>query len=685
MSKEILPYVERDVSWMHFNHRILQEAEKEYVPLLERLSFLGIYSNNLDEFFRVRVASLSRIADDKNVDKDTYKKIKKSLKTINRLNESFSKEYTAVVDKVEAELANHGIRMVNETQLGDEQKAFLRNFFYEELNGSVNPIWLSQVDEITTLEDNRIYLLVDKREEGSGKSKYAIVKVPDRTYGRWIKIPSSDGCANIMYLDDVVRFCLPYVFIGMKKSSYTAYSFKFTKDAEMEIDNESDYGTMEKIAAGVNSRKRGDAVRIVYDAAMPKEIVKKIRERLNVRELDTALAGGRYQNHKDLMSFPDCGHTELRYPKWRHLMKPEFLCTESLLDQIRAKDRFIHVPYHSFNGYIRLLREAAIKPEVKAIKTTLYRLAKDSKVVKALIAAARNGKKVTAVVELLARFDEESNIKWSKRMQEEGVNVIFGVEGLKIHSKLLFIETKKGNIACVGTGNFHEGNAKVYTDYLMMTARPRIVNEVARVFEFIDRPFSPMRFQVLMVSPNSMKHRLLRLLDNEIKNAKEGREAWLKMKINHITDSDMVRKLYEASRAGVRIDIVIRGNCSLVPGVPKVSENIRCVGIIDRYLEHSRILIFCNGGKNKYYLGSADWMPRNLINRIEVYSPVYDADLQRDLLRTVEYGLRDTMNGCLVDGQGTNQFQPGNHFRSQEALYNCYLKENETEEAHGND
>lgn len=685
MSKEILPYVERDVSWMYFNHRILQEAEKEYVPLLERLSFLGIYSNNLDEFFRVRVASLSRIADDKNVDKDTYKKIKKSLKTINRLNESFSKEYTAAVDKVETELANHGIRMVSETQLGDEQKAFLRNFFYEELNGSVNPIWLSQVDEITTLEDNRIYLLVDKREEGSDKSKYAIVKVPDRTYGRWIKIPSSDGCANIMYLDDVVRFCLPYVFIGMKKSSYTAYSFKFTKDAEMEIDNESDYGTMEKIAAGVNSRKRGEAVRIVYDAAMPKEIVKKIRERLNVKELDTALAGGRYQNHKDLMSFPDCGHTELRYPKWRHLMKPEFLSTESLLDQIRVKDRYIHVPYHSFNGYIRLLREAAIKPEVKAIKTTLYRLAKDSKVVKALIAAARNGKKVTAVVELLARFDEESNIKWSKRMQEEGVNVIFGVEGLKIHSKLLFIETKKGNIACVGTGNFHEGNAKVYTDYLMMTARPRIVNEVSRVFEFIDRPFSPMRFQELMVSPNSMKHRLLRLLDNEIKNAKQGREAWLKMKINHITDPDMVNKLYEASRAGVRIDIVIRGNCSLVPGVPKVSENIRCVGIIDRYLEHSRILIFCNGGKNKFYLGSADWMPRNLINRIEVYSPVYDADLQRDLLRTVEYGLRGTMNGRLIDGQGTNQFQPGSPFRSQEALYNCYLKENETGEDHGND
>ena len=561
----------------------------------------------------------------------------------------------------------------------------MKNFFYEELNGAVNPIWLNQVDEITSLEDNRIYLIVEKRDIDSDKPKYAIVKIPDRTYGRWIKIPSSDSYSNIMYLDDVVRFCLPYVLIGMKESTYKAYSFKFTKDAEMEIDNEADYGTMEKIAAGVNSRKRGEAVRVVYDGEMPKEMLKKIRERLNVKELDTSLAGGRYQNHKDLMSFPDCGHTELRYPKWRHLMKPEFLSTRSIFDAIREKDRFIHVPYHSFNGYIRLLREAAIKPEVKSIKTTLYRLAKDSKVVKALIAAARNGKKVTAVVELLARFDEESNIKWSKRMQEEGVNVIFGVEGLKIHSKLLLIETKKGNLACIGTGNFHEGNAKVYTDYLMMTARPRIVNEAAKVFDFINRPFNPIRFQELLVSPNSMKSRLLRMLDNEIKNAKEGREAWVKLKINHITDVDMVKKLYEASQAGVRIDIVIRGNCSLVPNVPKISENIHCVGIIDRYLEHARILIFCNGGKNKYYLGSADWMPRNLINRVEVYTPVYDADLQADLLRTIEYGLKDTKNGRIIDGIGTNNFVEGEPFRSQEALYNCYLKENEEAQEDGID
>ena len=666
-------YVERDVSWMYFNHRILQEAEKEFVPLLERLSFLGIYSNNLDEFFRVRVASLNRMLERK-LDKDTEQQIKKSLKTINKLNESYSKEYTEAVDRVFEELETHKIRLVTEASLNDEQKDFLSQFFYDKLNGSVNPIWLSEIEDLTVLEDNRIYLIVEKCEKKDNKKKYAIVKVPDRIYGRWVKIPSSDGFDNIMYLDDVIRYCLPLVFLGFKESTYRAYSFKFTKDAEMEMDNDADFGTMEKIALGVSSRKKGDAVRVIYDHEMPREMQRKLRDRLNTKELDASLAGGRYQNHKDLMSFPDCGRKDLKYDKWTPIMKPEFISNESILNQIRQKDRFIHVPYHNFNGYIRVLREAAIKPEVKSIKTTLYRLAKDSKVVKALITAARNGKKVTAVVELLARFDEESNIKWSKRMQEEGVNVIFGVEGLKIHSKLLYIESKKGNIACIGTGNFHEGNAKIYTDYLMMTARPKIVNEVAKVFDFIDRPFSPFRFNELLVSPNSMKSRILRMLDTEIRNASEGKEAWVKIKINHITDTDMVTKLYQASKAGVKIDIVIRGNCSLVPGIKGLSENIRCVGIIDRYLEHSRILIFANGGKPRYFLGSADWMPRNLLNRIEVLTPVYDEELQADLMRTISYGMRDTTNGRIVDGKGTNNFVEGEPFRSQQELYKEYKK-----------
>ena len=677
--KKQTTYIDRDVSWMYFNHRILQEAEKQQVPLLERLSFLGIYSNNLDEFFRVRVASLNRLADSENLPDKRRKEFKRTLKTINRLNEEYSSEYTKVIKSVFAELEEHHIRLLKETQLNDEQKQFLKRLYYDKLNGSTNPIWLSAIDDLNTLEDNRIYLVVKKTHTDSErKVKYAVIKVPDRVYGRFIRLPQSDGFDNIMYLDDVIRFCLPLIFIGTKPSTYEAYSFKFTKDAEMEVDNDADYGAMEKIALGVNSRKRGEPIRVIYDKDMPRDMQKRVFDRLNVRELDTSLAAGRYQNHRDLMSFPDCGHNELKNEKWQPVMKPEFLAEESLFEQIRKKDRFIHVPYNSFDAYIRLLREAALRPSVKEIKTTLYRLAKDSKVVKALICAARNGKKVTAVVELMARFDEESNIKWSKRMQEEGVNVIFGVEGLKIHSKLLYIKTTKGDIACVGTGNFHEGNARVYTDYLMMTARQGIVSEVAKVFDFIDRPFSPMRFRELLVSPNSMKSRILRLFDNEIKNAQEGRPAWVKIKINHITDPDVVNKMYAASRAGVRIDALVRGNCSLVPGIEGVSDNIRIVGIIDRYLEHSRILIFCNNDKPRYFIGSADWMPRNLVNRIEVLTPVYDDEMKRDLMRTVDYGLRDTTNGRIVDGRGTNEIQPVKEgvepFRSQEELHIEYNK-----------
>lgn len=670
-------YVDRDVSWMYFNHRILKEAQKDNIPLLERLSFLGIYSNNLDEFFRVRMASLNRLLEsaDKSAKKER-ERLKQTIKTINKLNATYSTEYTDTIAHVFGQLEEHNIKLLNENNLNEEQKKFIKDFYYDKLNGATNPIWLDNISEIGKLQDNRIYLIVKKteKEETFGKkpkTDYAIIKVPDSDFGRFLVLPPSNGCQNAIYLDDVVRFCLPLIFIGFKASTYEAYSFKFTKDAEMEMENDSDYGVLQLIAKGVNSRKKGEPVRLIYDKLMPKDMQKKIMARLNVDHLDAALPSGRYQNHKDLMKFPDFGHKELKYPKWEHVMKDEFLKEESILKQIREKDRFIHVPYNSFDSYIRVLREAALHPDVKEIKTTLYRLASDSKVVKALVCAARNGKKVTAVVELLARFDEKSNIKWSKRMQEEGINVIFGVEGLKVHSKLLYIESKKGSIVCIGTGNFHEGNAKVYTDYLMMTARKDIVSEVNRVFDFINRPFSQPRFRELLVSPNSMKTKLLQLLNNEIKNAKAGKEAWIKVKINHITERDMVEKLYAASQAGVKIELLVRGNCSLVPGIPGVSDNIKIVGIIDRYLEHSRIIITCNNGQPKYFIGSADWMPRNLLNRIEVYTPVYDLDMQRDLLRTVEYGLADTTNGRLVDGKGNDPLQTGEDgmaFRSQEEI-----------------
>ena len=675
-------FVERDLSWMYFNHRILQEAEKKEVPILERMSFLGIYSNNLDEFFRVRMASLNRLAlsKDKNIKADR-ERAKKTIKDINHLNACYNKEFEKAVDDITEELEAKGIRLLHETELNEEQQLFIRRLYLEKLNGSTNPIWLSQVKEIGATGDDGIFLAIKRMEWHEDKKKpkvdYALIAMPDKELGRFVRLPKSDGMENIMYLDDVIRYCLPMIFIGEGKATYEAYSFKFTKDAEMEMDNDLNSGVMQKVAKGVKSRKSGEPIRVIYDDSMPKELLKRIMSRLNIDTLDTIVSGGRYQNHKDLMAFPDCGRTDLKYPKWTPILKPELETEQSILDTIRQKDRFIHVPYHSFNSFIRVLREAALNPDVKAINVTLYRLAKASKVVKALICAARNGKKVTVVIELLARFDEESNIKWSKRLQEAGVEVVFGVEGLKIHSKLVYIQCKSGDIACIGTGNLHEGNAKVYTDYMMMTARPQIVREVKKVFEFISKPFKPVKFRELLVSPNEMKPKILRLISDEIRNAKEGLEAWIKVKINHITDEDVVAKLYEASQAGVKISLLVRGNCSLVPGLPGVSENISALGVIDTYLEHARILIFANGGNSKYFLGSADWMPRNLVNRIEVLTPVYDEQLQHDLERTIDYGLRDTTNARIVDGRGGNQFKEGAPFRSQEQLYVDYLKESQ--------
>ena len=675
-------FVERDLSWMYFNHRILQEAEKKEVPILERMSFLGIYSNNLDEFFRVRMASLNRLAlsKDKNIKADR-ERAKKTIKDINHLNACYNKEFEKAVDDITEELEAKGIRLLHETELNEEQQLFIRRLYLEKLNGSTNPIWLSQVKEIGATGDDGIFLAIKRMEWHEDKKKpkvdYALIAMPDKELGRFVRLPKSDGMENIMYLDDVIRYCLPMIFIGEGKATYEAYSFKFTKDAEMEMDNDLNSGVMQKVAKGVKSRKSGEPIRVIYDDSMPKELLKRIMSRLNIDTLDTIVSGGRYQNHKDRMAFPDCGRTDLKYPKWTPILKPELETEQSILDTIRQKDRFIHVPYHSFNSFIRVLREAALSPDVKAINVTLYRLAKASKVVKALICAARNGKKVTVVIELLARFDEESNIKWSKRLQEAGVEVVFGVEGLKIHSKLVYIQCKSGDIACIGTGNLHEGNAKVYTDYMMMTARPQIVREVKKVFEFISKPFKPVKFRELLVSPNEMKPKILRLISDEIRNAKEGLEAWIKVKINHITDEDVVAKLYEASQAGVKISLLVRGNCSLVPGLPGVSENISALGVIDTYLEHARILIFANGGNPKYFLGSADWMPRNLVNRIEVLTPVYDEQLQHDLERTIDYGLRDTTNARIVDGRGGNQFKEGAPFRSQEQLYVDYLKESQ--------
>lgn len=674
-------YIDRDLSWMYFNRRILQEATRENVPLLERLGFLGIYSNNLDEFFRVRMATLSRIAEceDKSLRKES-EHARKLIKRINRLNAVYAKEYEEALAGVRSRLRDEHIFLLNENELDEEQQRYVRRFFRQRLSGFVSPVWITAARQLTDETDDSIYLAVKMNTEGRKAGDYALIELPVQVSGRFVRLPDRDGNKYLMYLDDVIRYCLPFIFGGLGYTHFEAYAFKFTKDAEMEIGNDLRTGVLQKISKGVKSRRKGDALRVIYDQDMPAALHKRVMNLLNLDKLDTVQAGGRYHNHKDLMAFPDCGRDDLKYPVWKPIVRPETNSSrDSVLRMVQEGDRFIHVPYHSFDYYIRLLQEAAIHKEVKSIKTTLYRLAKDSKVVKALICAARNGKKVTVVIELLARFDEASNINWSKKMQDAGVHVIFGVENLKVHSKITHIGMRNGSdIACVSTGNFHEGNARVYTDYMLMTAAKNIVKDVNAVFTFIEKPYMPVTFKELLVSPNEMKKKFVRLINNEIKNRQQGKPAYIKVKINHITEPEMVRKLYEASENGVRVDLLVRGNCSLVTGIPGKSDNIRICGIIDRYLEHSRIFIFANGGEKKCFIGSADWMPRNLDNRIEVVTPVYDVKIKEDLEKVIDYGLRDTMQGRIVDGTGENRpwtTEDGGAFRSQEQLYLHYREQ----------
>ena len=667
-------YVDRDLSWMYFNRRILQEAAK---PLLERLSFLGIYSNNLDEFFRVRMATLGRIAEceDKSL-RSEREHARQLIKQINKLNNKYAKEYEHAIYEVTRLLREENIFLLKEDELDEGQQLFVRQFYRQKLSGFVSPVWLSAVRQLTDETDENIYLAVKMQAEGRKSFDYALIALPVAECGRFVRLPDKESGSYLMYLDDVIRYCLPMIFSGLNYVFFKAYAFKFTKDAEMEIDNDLRNGMLQKISKGVKSRKKGDALRVIYDADMPKDLLKRVMNKLNLDKLDTVLGGGRYHNHKDLMSFPDCGRKDLKYPAWEPVVKPELDGNESLLKLIQKGDRFIHVPYHSFDYYIRVLQEAAVSKEVKSIKTTLYRLAKDSKVVKALICAARNGKKVTVVIELLARFDEASNIGWSKKMQDAGIHVIFGVEGLKVHSKITHIGMKTGNdIACISTGNFHEGNARMYTDYMLMTAARNVVHDVNSVFIFIEKPYSPVRFKELLVSPNEMKQKFVKLINDEIKNKQAGKPAYILVKINHITDTAMVKKLYEASANGVPVKLLVRGNCSLMAGISGVSDTICINGIIDRYLEHSRIFIFAAGGEDKTFIGSADWMPRNLDNRVEVVTPVYDPLIKADLRKVIEFGLRDNCQGSIVDGSGENRPWTTENdvpFRSQEELYKSY-------------
>lgn len=669
------PYIDRDISWMFFNARVLQEASRQDVPLLERLNYLGIYSNNLDEFYRVRMASDARLAEMRRAAvRDRAEAAKILVQQLQQLDAGYSAVYHKEVHAVLEELKKQNIEFVGEENLSDADRHFVRKWFRQTLAGFVNPQWLKAAKDLYNYNDESIYLAIDL--ERNGKSDYAILDLPAQQVGRFLQLPSDDDAVRLIYIDDVVRICLPLLFPGLDYDRYSAYSFKFTRDAEMEIDDDLHIGRLQKVAKAVNNRRKGPAMRVIYDREMPQQLLNKILHHLKVDAMDTLQPSGRYHNHKDFMTLPDFGRTDLTYAPMPPLVPAELKSGKSLLSEIQQRDRFIHVPYHTFDYFIRLLQEAAVSPAVRSIKISLYRVAGHSKVVEALIAAARNGKKVTVLVELMARFNEQSNINISRRMQEAGIKVLFGPEGMKVHGKLLYIGMRRSrDISVISTGNFHEGNARHYTDVLLFTSRPEITSEVNMVFDLIRNPFAGCSFKKLMVSPQSMRDKIYELIDNEIAAAKKGREAGIKIKINHITDPGMVQKLYEASQAGVPVDLLVRGCCSLVPGKKGISENIRAYGIIDRYLEHSRILVFKAGGKNLTFIGSADWMPRNLDRRIEVMAPVIDPEIKREMLAIIDMGLRDNISARVIDGNGTNDIHKTDGeaiFRSQSQLYEHY-------------
>jgi polyphosphate kinase len=674
--------VNREMSWLSFNDRVLQEAADDSVPLVERLKFLGIFSNNMDEFFRIRVATLRRLMDfEKGAKKLIGEKPRKILEKIQKYVLCEQNKFDVIYEKILKKLAKENINIINEKSLCPAHAAFIRNLYKEEISTLLSPIMLNAVSKFPELTDRSIYLAVKLTKKiVPGKSEYALIEVPTSQFTRFIQLPEIDNKKSIILLEDAIRFCLDEVFSIFPYDTFEGWIIKITRDAELDVDNDISESLLEKISKGVKNRRKGEPVRFVYDSKMAPDLLKYFTKKLDLDDADTLIPGGRYHNFKDFMNFPKLGNPKLVYEPMPPARMPELENTKSIISVIQKKDFLLHHPYHSFAYYIKMLREAAIDPKVKSIKITIYRVASESKVVHALINAAQNGKKVTAVVELRARFDERSNINWSRQMEEAGINVIFGVPGLKVHGKMTLITHSEGkntvNYAVVSTGNFHEGNASLYTDINIFTADKRITSEVEKVFTFLEFNYRTFSYKHLLVSPANMRRKIYTLIDTEIANAKKKLPAYMLCKINNIVDEEMIRKLYQASKAGVKIQLVVRGICSLVPGIPDQSENIEVVSVIDRLLEHSRIFIFGNNGNERYFISSADWMTRNLDYRIEVATPVYDENNKKELKRIVEAALKDNVKARIINPKQDNTFKktnPKKHNRSQMELYNHYL------------
>ncbi|PIQ15076.1 MAG: polyphosphate kinase 1 [Flavobacteriales bacterium CG18_big_fil_WC_8_21_14_2_50_32_9] len=646
MSLDKMPFVNRDVSWLDFNQRVLQEAEDENVPLIERIRFLGIYSNNLDEFYRVRVATLNRmIVYGNQAAKILGENPKTTLKQINKIALKFQVRFEKAYETITKQLENENIFILNENNLLPKQQNFVLNYFNRIIRPTLGPIMLNNIKRFPSLEDNAIYFAL-RMEKSNKEIEYAIVEIPSIILPRFIVLPKIGNKKYIILLDDVIRFNLSSLFKSFHYKKIEAFTIKITKDAELDLDNDVLQNDVEKIAASVKKRKKGKTVRFIFDKEMPKEMLSFILETSKTSKDGRIVAAGRYHNFKDFIDFPNIGLKRLEYKKANPLIHPLLENRNSIFSVVDENDIFLSYPYQKFNYIIDLLREAAIDPNVKSIKISLYRVAgENSKIIHSLINAAKNGKKVMVIVELRARFDEENNINLANKLKEEGIQVLFGFEGIKVHAKMILIERNNNKkvvrYAQIGTGNFNERTATKYTDVALITTNKKITNEVNSVFNFFNVNFKRPNFNHLIVSPFNVREKITLLIDNEIKFAKNKKRAFINIKINSLTDREIISKLYEASKYGVQINLFVRGICSLIPQKKGWSENITVISIVDKYLEHSRIMNFCNGGKELFYITSADWMTRNLDNRIEVGCPIYDKKIQELLRINLEFHLKD--------------------------------------------
>ena len=676
-------FINREISWLSFNERVLQEAQDPETPLFERIRFIGIFSNNLDEFFRVRVAAVRRMVDlgrdEENLLGDmTPDELHNNIQEIVIEQQNKVQEiYTNILQ----ELEENNISIIDEKDLTEKQGKFVRNYFYEKVLPNLVPIMLSKGNKFPYLRDRSVYLAVKLwKKEDPEDLAYSLIRIPGRSVPRFLVLPEENGKQFVLYLDDIIRFCMADIFFYFDYDMYGAYTIKITRDAELDLDDDISKSFVEKMSHSLKKRKKGKPVRLIYDRDMPKDLLKFLLKKMKLAEGSDAIPGGRYHNHKDFMNFPEIGkkkHYYTKLPPFRHKDLPPFT---SIMKMMREKDIMLHYPYQTFNHFIDFLREAAIDPKVKEIGLTIYRVASASKVVNALLNAVRNGKKVTVIIELQARFDEEANIFWSNKLQEEGATVINGVPGMKVHSKLAWVHREEEDImrnyAYIGTGNFHEGTARVYADDGLLTADPRLANEVEKIFDFFKQNFLRHDYKHLVVSPFTMRQTWEDNIENEIVLAKQGKPAWMTLKMNSLIDPKMMKKVYKAAQAGVKVKLIVRGIFGLQVGLNGFSENITAISIVDKYLEHSRIFLFGAGGEEKMYISSADWMPRNLNRRIEVACPIYDENIKIELKKMLEIQLQDNSKARILDPELSNKYSKKNttkKYRAQEDYYN-YIK-----------